>query len=89
MSVVAKRDDGSEITARDALAVLARDWLSDRALGEALGCSRRQAAKVLSVLKNYKLIDGKAVTEEGRSALSRTGHELTQDNKPVWKRTEA
>lgn len=89
MSIVAERTDGSKITAKDALEILARQWLSLRDLGEALECSKRQAEKCIAALKGFKFIDAKSVTEEGRSALSRTGHELKQDNKPVWKRTEA
>lgn len=88
LSVVAKRDDGTEITAKDALEILDRGWLSVRDLGDALKCSKHQATKVLASLKGFKFTDGKAVTEEGKSALSRTGHMLTQQNKPVWKRTE-
>lgn len=89
MSVVAERTDGSQVTAKEALDVLSRQWMSVRDLGDALGCSKHQASKTLAALKGFKFTDGKAVTDEGRSALSRTGHELKQDNKPVWKRTEA
>lgn len=89
LSVVAKRDNGDEILAKDALAVLDRAWLSERGLSEALECSRRQAKHVLNVLRQYKFIDKKALTQEGKEALSRTGQELTQENKPVYKRTEA
>jgi hypothetical protein len=85
-AVVAKRDNGSVITAKDVLTVLDRGWLSIRALGEALECSKRQAEKCLSALKGYKFIDDKSVTAEGRAALSRTGHELKQEEKPFYKR---
>lgn len=88
LSVVAERTDGSKITAKDAMEILSREWLSIRELGEALECSKRQAEKTIAALKGFKFIDGKSVTEEGKSALSRTGHMLTQENKPVWKRTE-
>lgn len=88
LSIVAERTDGSKITAKEALQILSRDWLTIRALGEALECSKRQAEKCMAALKNYGFIDGKQVTDEGKSALSRTGHELKQENVAVWKRTE-
>lgn len=85
-SVVAKRDDGSVITAKDVLVVLDRGWLSIRALGEALECSKRQAEKCIAALKGYKFIDDKSVTADGKAALSRTGHELKQPERPFYKR---
>ena len=89
LSVVAERTDGTQILAKDAMEILSRQWLSVRDLGEALECSKHQATKVMAALKSFKFTDGKAVTEEGKSALSRTGHTLTQKHQPVWKRTEA
>lgn len=86
MATVAKRDDGSNITAHEALAVLDRQWLTIRALGEALTCSKRQAEKALATLKEYGFIDGKQLTVEGKAAISRLGHELKQEDKPIWKR---
>jgi hypothetical protein len=87
-SIVAERTDGSKITAKEALEVLDRQWLSIRALGESLECSKRQAEKIMAALKNYKFIDDKSLTEEGRAAISRLGHELKQADRPVWKRAD-
>jgi 5S rRNA maturation endonuclease (ribonuclease M5) len=85
-SKVAERTDGTKILAKDALAVLDRGWLSIRNLGEALGCSKRQAENVVASLRRYGLVTDKALTQEGKEALSRTGHNLVGNDKPIWKR---
>lgn len=89
MSKVAERGDGTKILAKDAMAVLDRQWLSIRALGEALACSKSQAETVMRNLRRYGFITEKGVTLEGKEALSRTGHQLMKNDKPVWKREEA
>lgn len=86
MASVAKRDDGTQIMANEALIVLDRQWLTIRGLGEALMCSKRQAEKAMATLKDYGFIDGKQLTVEGKAAISRLGHELKQQDKPIWKR---
>lgn len=93
---VGERTDGSVVTAKDALLVLDRGWLSSRELGEALSTSRRQAENVMAALLRYGYItmgEKKAgvkasgsLTEEGKAALSRTGHTLIGMDKPIWKR---
>ena len=40
------------------------------------------------LLKGYKFVDDKALTEEGRAAISRLGHNLKQADKPIWKRED-
>lgn len=87
-AVIAERTDSTKITAKDALEILDRQWLSIRDLGDALQCSKRQAEKVVAALKNYKFIDGKALTKEGLEAISRLGHNLKQADVPVWKRAD-
>jgi biotin operon repressor len=85
---IAERGDGTAITAREALEILDRSWLSARALGEALECSYRQANKVIHSLKNYGYVGTKSVTEEGKELLSRAGHHILGNDKPVWKRDQ-
>jgi len=89
-SQVAQRSDGTKILAKDALAILDRSWLSTRALGEALECSEKTARVAIEKLTRYGFVSGKGkagqVTQEGKEALSRTGHNLMGHNKPVWKR---
>jgi len=87
-SVVATRDDGTQIVARDALEVLARGWLSVRGLGEALCCSKRQVDKVFTALGKYKFTADKALTLEGTRALSTTGFHLVQKDKPIYLREQ-
>ena len=83
---IAERTDGTKILAKDAMAILDRGWLSIRNLGEALECSKRQAENVMASLRRYGFITDKALTPEGKDALSRTGHNLIGNHKPVWKR---
>lgn len=89
-SRVAERTDGTKILAKDALAILDRGWLSTRAMGEALECSEKTARVILKKLTEYGFVSGKGktgqVTQEGKEALSRIGHQLTGNDKPVWKR---
>lgn len=87
-SPVAERTDGTKISAKEALEILDRGWLSIRALSESLECSKRQAEKVMTALKNYKFIDDKSLTDEGRAAISRLGHELKQKHVPIYKRAD-
>jgi 5S rRNA maturation endonuclease (ribonuclease M5) len=83
---VAERTDKSTITAKDALEVLAKGWLSIRALGEALTCSKRQAENVMANLRRYGYTTDKALTQEGMDALSRTGYTITRQDQPFYKR---
>lgn len=85
-SKIAEKTDGTPVSARDAVAVLDKGWLNVRELGQSLGVGKTTAAKVMATLKRYGYITDKAVTQEGKDALSRTGHVVLQDDKPVWKR---
>jgi len=93
---VGERTDGTLVTAKDAMLVLDRGWLSGRELGEALNVSRRRAEQIITTLERYGyvVIEEKrngvkangALTEDGKAALSRVGHTLTGMDKPIWKR---
>lgn len=85
---VGESDDGTPISAKEVLAVLDRGWLSLRDVGATFKCKKNQAEKIMTALKRYGFIDGKAVTADGKAALSRTGYTLTQMDKPIWKRGE-
>jgi hypothetical protein len=90
LSTVTQRTDGTKILAKDVMVVLARGWLSDRKLAEALTCGRRQAERAIKALASFNYIDleKKLVTQEGREALSRVGHEVTQTHKPIYQRED-
>ncbi len=88
MSKIAERTDGTNILAKDALEVLDRGWLSIRELGESLKCGKSTAAKVIGALRRYGFITDKALTEEGKAALSLTGHEVMEKSVPVYKRNQ-
>ncbi|MBU3554844.1 helicase RepA family protein [Polynucleobacter sp. UB-Piko-W3] len=84
---VAQRTKDDPILAHEVLAILDRGWLSIRDLQKALDCPKRQAENALSGLRKYGFVGKDAVTQEGKDALSRTGHQLLQNDKPVWQRT--
>lgn len=84
-SKVAELPNGKAITAKQVLEILDRGWLSQHALGEALECSSGTANKIMKTLKRYGYVGEKVITDEGKEALSRTGHNILGHDKPVWK----
>lgn len=84
-SKVAELPNGKVITAKQVLEILDRGWMSQHALGEALECSSGTANKIMKTLKRYGYIGEKTITDEGKEALSRTGHNILGNHKPVWK----
>lgn len=85
MSKVAERGDGSAVVAKEVLEILSRGWLSQHSLAEALKCSSSTTNKIIKTLRRYGYISEKAMTDEGKEALSRTGHVILDNDKPVWK----
>lgn len=84
-SKVAELPNGKAITAKQVLEILDRGWMSQHALGEALECSSGTANKIMKTLKRYGYVGEKVITDEGKDALSRTGHNILGNDKPVWK----
>lgn len=85
-AVVCRTNAKEPILAKTMLAVLAKGWLSSRNLGEAVGCSRRQAENAIEVLRRYQFVDKEAVTQSGIDALSRVGHEILEKDKAFYAR---
>lgn len=84
-SKVAELPNGKVITAKQVLEILDRGWLSQNALSEALECSVGLTNKIIKKLRVYGYIGEKAISVEGKEALSRTGHNILGNDKPVWK----
>jgi len=83
LQVVAHRDDKTSIYAHEILSVLNEQGaISEAKLEKEVVCSHRQMRKALATLASYKFIDGKKLTPEGLSALSRLGAGLKVDAKP-------
>jgi hypothetical protein len=86
---IAEDKDGSAILAHEVLAVISKEWLSLSKLNTVFNCTQRQSRNILSALTKFGFIDKKAVTPAGIDALSRTGHQIMQTHKPIWKRDES
>jgi len=96
-SKVAETTDGKKILASDVLNVLQAEWLSNKKLGLALNITQASAQRAVKALASYGFVamigSGRAreghLTQEGLQALSLTGHTLTEQHKPTWKRNAA
>lgn len=88
MSSVAKRSDGTKITAKEALEKIQRGWLSFNGLMDALNCSKRQAENTIRGLERFGFVDikGKCLTQSAHDALSRTGHNILEKDEPFYAR---
>jgi len=83
---IAERSDKSGITAIEALVLLDQEWRTIRRLADDLECSKSTAGNIMSALKRFGFVNDQGITEEGTAALSRTGHSVLGNGKPVWRR---
>jgi 5S rRNA maturation endonuclease (ribonuclease M5) len=85
---IAERSDKSGITALEVMTLLDQEWRTIRRLADDLECSKSTAGNIMSSLKRFGFINDQGITEEGAGALSRTGHVVMGNGKPVWKRSK-
>ncbi len=83
---VAEDKDGNPILAHEVLAVISKEWLSVRQLNTRFNCTQRQSNNILASLRRFGFASQKEVTTDGLDALSRTGHQILQKDKPIWQR---
>jgi hypothetical protein len=85
-SQLAKRTDGSPVTAIEVLKILDQKWLSARQLEDPLMVSKSTAGRVMGALKRLGFVGDQGITQAGLDELSRAGHQILGHGKPVWKR---
>lgn len=87
-SQLAKRSDGTQITAIEVLKILDQKWHTARQLEDPLMVSKSTAGRVMGALKRLGFIGEQGITQAGLDELSRAGHEILGHGKPVWKRSK-
>jgi hypothetical protein len=87
-SQLAKRTDGTQITAIEVWKILDQKWHTARQLEDPLMVSKSTAGRVMGALKRLGFIGEQGITQAGLDELSRAGHEILGHGKPVWKRSK-
>lgn len=83
---------GQGITAKALVELVQRGWIPFAELKDALNCTKTTATRAVAKCVDRDLLakdgTGYKVTDKAIGALSLTGHQLLQKDKPVWKRED-